>query len=155
MGIEYKLDETTTDRYIIFSVFHFLEDSDTNADNTNSVQAKLDNRCIPYRKIYGKYRGEFKYSFIVNQDYLQTVKEIAARYHQECILLLGEAVVNNVRPVQVLYINTDIINPIGFLGATDREDALSNNDYMYDYELDQYFITTKGCANVIRNRNSI
>lgn len=155
MGIEYKLDDTTTDRYIIFSVFHFLEDSDTNADNTNTIQSLLESRNIPFRKIYGKYRREFEYSFIVNQDYLQTVKELAARYHQECILLLGEPVVNNVRPVQVLYINTDIMNPIGFLGTAERDDALSNNDYMYDYELDQYFITTKGCANVIRNRNII
>lgn len=75
---------------IIFSVYQTSHSEGQNELNHMHTTAMLDKAGVPYKVVYGVYKGESEKSLVVPMEgYVGLVREICLLYNQECYLELG------------------------------------------------------------------
>lgn len=148
-----NVDSRGDSKYIILSAFKSTESRTKNEQNHNELLSLLYADKIRYKELSGSYHGEFELSVIVNYNHKKRLKELAARYKQDEVLLLHETGAHGVRKAELWDLINNKIAKAGWMRSVEKEVALKQPCYTYDNTQNQYFIIYKTYVGTVDESN--
>ncbi len=125
----------TKPNILIFSVFQSKLSYDQNMMNHNGVTDYLTKKEIYFKILTGVYENNSEMSILVDFNQRSLVEELVKTFNQECYL---ES--HNDRASFLIFNDKDK-RFIGTLTNVSQSEAIASNNYSYDFENNQYFIT--------------
>lgn len=119
---------------VIFSAEKAELSKKENKKRTKKLKSHLKN--VASKQVEGCYKGVKESSFVCLAENLDLVLNLAKKYEQETILYLTESA----REAILIYTENGLREKIGIFHQTSKENALKQDGYTYDPELDCYFI---------------
>ena len=114
-----KTNPEDINEYVIFA-------SDINDNDTELFMKESE---VPFKRLYGQYKGIGETSFIINKDNLPLVRSLTRK--QESILLLSKMQDNGTRKA-ILEFNNGILENLGDMREVTREMALKSDGFTRD-----------------------
>lgn len=96
----------------------------------------LEERGIPFIPCIGCYKGDKEWSYLVDAEYLDSLRLLLKEHNQESVLYL-----DNQRNAFLLYASTNYTEPeyLGRLRETSQAMALKEDAYTYNMNTDKFY----------------
>lgn len=123
---------------VMVSVFRPEVSEADNLSNTETTKMWLKINGIDFQIVQGMYKGNIETAFVVPMKHQRSIEAIARDYKQESILLR-----HGDYSCELLYLETKLIEPLGYWTEVSKNEALELNNYTLEIESGRYF-TVKG-----------
>lgn len=114
----------------------------------HDVMSFLVENKIPFKVLLGSYNGERETSYCVPAEHFDTVIQAGLVAEQESILVLGHFNSSGLRKAEIVFLNGQETESVGFFVNVEREEAFNQAGWTFD-PMGEKFFTIKSAAQLV------